>query len=198
MSRVFTIEKSRKSHKCGNCGDTIKVGEPYRWTKPRYGGKKVRCVKPSCKFRQSDLSGAKTAVIYDAIEDAQKVIETAESHEEIQAALQGVAEVARDVGSEYEDANSSWAGGSTSNPEFEEKAEACNSFADELEGWEFSDTYEEEEVRQEAIEEVPAKEEGETDSEYDDRLVELQDQAWQETLQSMRDEAGDALSEFSL
>jgi hypothetical protein len=193
MARVFTIRKSRKATKCGRCGDTIPAGSTYHWLKPRYGGKKVRCVKYACRFRASDKSGAKTAVVYDAIEDAEQELQSATSHEDIQSVLQNVADVAREVAGEYQEANDTWTqNGASDNSEWVEKADECESFADTLESWEFSGEHDEDEVKKEEqdIELEPAET-------YEARM-EAQDEAWEQRLEEMKEDAISALSEFSL
>jgi len=74
MARVHRVEKCRKTPgKCGKCGNKIKKGQPYTWTKPRYGTKKVRC--KTCPFRRSDLTTSKMSEAYAALdqEDQERV-----------------------------------------------------------------------------------------------------------------------------
>ena len=68
MARVNKVKAARKAQgNCGSCGKPILPGDPYSWTKPRYGSKKVRC--SSCKFRQSDLTSSdKLSRLYSAAE----------------------------------------------------------------------------------------------------------------------------------
>lgn len=196
MPRINTVEKSRKPQTCGKCGDKIPVGSPYRWIKPRYGGARTRCQKPACAFRPTDLSSAKTARIEEAIEDAEQAVQDAASHDEIQTVLQEVADVAREVADEYQEASDNWAGGA-GHEEYSEKADACGSFADELEGWACSGEEDEDAVRETAAEDVERGED-ESDEEYKERLEQEQDGAWEQALQEMKDEATDVLSGFSV
>lgn len=191
MSRVITVLNNRKELTCGNCHAVIPKGAGYRWTKPRYGSRKVRCLKPSCAFKPSDLSSSKAAIVHDAIEDAREQIRSAESHDDLQSILQSVADTAREVGQEYQDASDSWAGGN-GHPEFQERAEMCESFADELEGWTFSGETDEDTVRASVIDNQPE------DSFEEEELETLQDEAWQTTLDEMRDEAEGVLDGFDL
>lgn len=187
MSRVKTITNNRKPLTCGHCHETIPKGAGYHWTKPRYGSRKVRCLKPACAFKPSDLSSAKSAVIHDAIDDARDQIQSAESHDDIQSILQSVADTAREIGQEYQDASDAWAGGN-GHPDFQEKADQCESFADELEGWSFSGEADEETIRAEAAD---GKEER-------DGTADLEDEAWQAVLDEMRNEAEGVLDGFEL
>lgn len=191
MSRVKTITNNRKELECGKCRETIPKGAGYRWTKARYGPRKVRCLKASCAFKPSDLSSSKAAIVHDAIADAREQILTAESLDDIQGILQSVADTAREVGQEYQDASDAWAGGN-GHPDFQEKADQCESFADELDGWSFSGEADEYTVREAVKENEP------TDSFEEEELETLQDEAWQAALDEMRDEAIDALDSFEL
>lgn len=192
MSRVKFVYNNRKELVCGKCREKILKGAGYRWTKPRYGSRKVRCLKPACAFKPSDLSSSKAAIVHDAIEDARDQIQTAESHDDLQAILQSVADVAREVGDEYRDASSSWARGN-GHPEFDEKADACESFADELESWSFSDGETDEETVK-----VSVKENEPEDSFEEEELEALQDEAWEDVLDQMRSEAESVLETFDL
>lgn len=195
--RINSIQSARKEQTCGKCRDKIEKGQPYKWAKSRHGPKMVRCAKPACRFRPTDLSNAKTARIEEAIEDAQDLIGVAESLEDIKSQLQEVADIAREVGDEYREASDQWAGGQ-GHEEWSEKADACESFAGELEGWEPSGETDEEEVRQRVRDEEEGPEQEETEDMYAERLEQLEDAAWEEVVQSMRDEAVDALDGFSV
>lgn len=187
MSRVNVVQKSLKPVKCSRCGNTVPKGSSYRHTKQRYGGKQIHCMEQACRFRPSDLSSAKTALIEDAIEDAEIAIAEAGSYEEIKAALEECGSVASDVAGEYQDASGNWAGGQ--NEQFDEKADACDSFADELEGWEYSG-----ETDDEAIEAIVAAFLETTPNASDDD----KQKAWEDELQAMRDEAYKKLAEFEV
>lgn len=197
MSRVKTIHNNRKELICGNCRQPIPKGAGYRWTKPRYGSRKVRCLKPACTFKPSDLSSSKSALVHDAISDARDALLTAESHDDIQSILQSVADTAREVGQEYQDASDAWAGGN-GHPDFQEKADQCESYADELESWSFSGETDEEAVRQAVRDDEAGQEAGEDQEDYEDRIEALQDMAWEDRLDEMRGEAEGVLDGFEL
>lgn len=197
MSRINTVNRSRTPGlKCGKCNTLIPKGAAYRWTKPRYGSRKVRCMSPVCGFKPSDLSSAKSALVYDAIQDAEAAIATAVCVEDIEQALQDVADVAREVADEYQGASDQWAGGA-GHPEYQERADTCNGFADNLEGWTPSGDSDEDNVRADAGDECE-REEDETDEEYEQRKEEAQDDAWSAALEGLRDEAVDMLNGFDL
>jgi len=180
MPRVNVILKSRKPVTCSRCGTAIPVGSSYRWIKPRYGSKCIRCMAYPCRFRPTDLSSAKVATIHEAIEDAGDAIWSATCLDDIQQALNDVASVVQDVAGEYQSASDNWAGGN-GNEEFQEKADTCENFANELESWEPSGETDEEEVRSQA-----------RDQGYDP------DKEWERALEAMQSEALGKLEEFEL
>lgn len=194
--KINLVQSARKPVECGKCRSAINKGDPYRWAKPRYGRRKIRCLKSICNFLPSDLSSAKTASILDAIEDARESIDLADDYASIKEALSDCAQVSRDVAQEYQDANNAWAGGQ-GRDDWQEKVDVCESFADELEDWEYGDLTEEEDVRQQVKdEEEDEPEQGESEDEFYERIEALEDQRWDQVLQEMRDEAHDLLSAF--
>lgn len=192
--KVTTVNSARNHQTCGKCQTPIPKGSGYRWAKSRYGPKMVRCLSSVCNFRPTDLSSSKMAIIEEAIEDARESIELAEDYDGIKSALESCAEVARDIAAEYQDTNDAWAGGNGCD-DLQEKIDICASFADELEGWEFGDPTDEEEYKEEIRSEEDRRE-GESDEDFEVRISEVLDDAWQQRLQEMRDEAGDMLSTF--
>lgn len=59
MPRVKTIQKARKAQgQCGKCGCKINKGDAYRKWAFRFGGRHVRCMKPECSPKQSDLTNS--------------------------------------------------------------------------------------------------------------------------------------------
>lgn len=74
MARINTVQRAKKDQgSCGRCGKPITPGMPYRWRKPRYGGKSIRCMDSACGFRPSEMTGsAHLQTIYGAQEDWQE------------------------------------------------------------------------------------------------------------------------------
>jgi len=143
MPRVNRVMKARKPQGSCGCGTKVKKGDPYKWIKPRYGAKRVKC--DSCRFRPSELTSSKMGTVYDAQEDVEDTIAGCESVEDLQGALEDFAGTVREVGDEYQesaDAINETAEGSPVAEECEEKAEGLSGWADELEGVDF-DEYEE-------------------------------------------------------
>lgn len=150
MPRVHSVKRARKEWKCGRCGDVIEIGQPYRWAKPRYGAKMVRCMDHP--FRQSELvSSDKLARIFGAQEQAQDAIEdfrnramyaVAEEGDDLSQALEDLADEldaagseAEEVGQEYQESAQNleeYFPGSEQVYEIEEKATNCEDFASRL------------------------------------------------------------------
>lgn len=75
MPRINHVEKARKAiGQCGKCSVKIEKGDSYYWLAFRYGGKRVRCSKPECRFMRSDTTQSKLAAAYSAQEDAEKAL----------------------------------------------------------------------------------------------------------------------------
>lgn len=74
--RITHVKKARNDQgHCRNCGTEIKAGNPYRWIKPRYGSKHVRCMNDACRFRNSHLiSNDKVASFFAACESVEDAI----------------------------------------------------------------------------------------------------------------------------
>lgn len=136
MPRVHAQKKSKGGKRkpiCGRagCGHEIQPGETYFKFEFRYGGFHFRC-KDHYPLR-SELTQSKMAEVYAAIEDAETSIAQAEAVDDVNASVQTVGETVSSVASEYRDAAEAMgsAGG-----ENEEKADALEGWAQELESWE--------------------------------------------------------------
>ena len=71
MARVNVVQRAKKPQgQCGRCQADINVGDPYRWTKRRYGPRLVRCMESTCGYKPSEMTGsAHLQAIYGAQED---------------------------------------------------------------------------------------------------------------------------------
>lgn len=164
MARINRVKKARKAQgPCGKCKVLIQPGDPYRWTKNRYGPKRVRCMSPGCSFRPSELvSSDKLARIYEA----QEMIEDLSLYwidpddlegmlEDIKGLVEQAYEQAREVGEEYNESLENMPEGLQQGDvgqEIEEKAQACEEYAQELESIvDASDTPEDEDGLHEII-----------------------------------------------
>jgi hypothetical protein len=105
---VTTVQKCQKSPgTCGKCGCKIKVGDPYRWWKFRYGGKRVRCMETKCTPRQSELiSNPFQSALTKISEDLDDACGIARAQTDPTVAIQAVrdaAEELRNLGSEQQE-----------------------------------------------------------------------------------------------
>lgn len=99
--RVHYVKSARKSKKARTCrcGHVVQPGEGYKWAEPRFGPIKIWCHEHSP--RRSELTTSKLATLYDAQDDF--TTEGVETIEDLQASLESLAEVAREVAEEYQD-----------------------------------------------------------------------------------------------
>jgi len=139
-ARVKNTGKPRAGndyHRCDKCGQSITEGQKrYEWSF-RYGGTYTRHV--SCGApRQSETTQGNISQLYAAGEDVEDAVAVDEPTEVddfegwrdgIAEALTQAAETARELGSEYEAAAEPF-GGQGAN---QERYEACDGWADELE-----------------------------------------------------------------
>lgn len=140
MPRVNTATRQRVVIKrpmvCVYCHEPIEVGQTYYHWKKRVGGiqyKHYGCGTP----KQSELSNRKTAVLYDAVDDADDQITSWQPDieepdvSELESFLGDVAQVAREIGEEYEASADNMPEGLQSGAQ----AEAMREVASELEDW---------------------------------------------------------------
>jgi hypothetical protein len=151
MPRVERIRKNRagKERKCGKCGKVIQPGEHYLKWEFRYGGAHYRCT--AHPPRPSDLTQSKLSTVYAAIEQAEDELPTLASADDIEATVQGVADVVTDVVEEYRDAAEPFGG----EGENAERADELEGWAEELAGFDASEAdsedYDSEDDRLEAV-----------------------------------------------
>jgi hypothetical protein len=148
MPRLHYVKKARfskKPRKCRRCQAVIKQGDAYYWFANRIGRASIR--KDFCTLhrpKQSDMTTSdKLARLYEARETVEGVLKGSiarcdwdDYRSEVSAALRECAETAREVGSEYEESRNNMPEGlqdSGTGAEIEEKAQSCESWADELE-----------------------------------------------------------------
>lgn len=115
---------------CGKCGDTIEHGANYRRWDFRYGGKRIRCMKPECAPRPGDLTQSKMGEVYNAQHDLSQLAndDVPILAASVQQGLADLAEVARDTAGEYEEAAQHFGG----QGENQERYEQLDQWADEL------------------------------------------------------------------
>lgn len=143
--RVNQVQHARKAQgRCSRCGDDIAVGDPYRHWKSRYGPRLVRCMRPECSPRPSELiTNEELSRLTAAQEDATAAILAASDDdlaedfvEDLRSALEDAASEAEEVAESYREKQSNIEDGfgheTEQSAEFEEKADQVDSWADEL------------------------------------------------------------------
>lgn len=163
--RITTVKHSLTELTCGKCGDKIRasrdeqqdvvdkrtgkkkrkkvrvLGDSYRWIKFNRGPKRIRCMKPACAFRASDMTTSdKLSRVYGAQETAEEAIagwDPAEGIDDLKQALEDLATEIREVSDEYEESASNmeqaFPSGSSQIDEIREKSENLAAWADEIE-----------------------------------------------------------------
>lgn len=187
MPRVTSVKSARKSQgACGKCGDKIKKGHSYRWWKFRYGGRRVRCLKPECAPKPSDLTrSAFYGTLYEiqeTVDDALAAYESGGEPSDLGEALRSAAEELRNLGEEcgssLENMPEGLQQGGTGQmlenrrDECESKADELESAADEVESVEIHDDWE-----AFAEEESLTKKEGESAEDFQTRVETAMDEA---------------------
>lgn len=143
MPRINSVKAARKPAKCNRCGKPIEIGQGYIYWEFRFGGTIKRCL--ACpRPRQSELTQSdKKSALYAAAESVEDAIqaygnEEFETTEDFEAstlseALRSAAEEVRGVGEQYQEAADAIpVDGSPVKDECEEKASACEEWADNL------------------------------------------------------------------
>lgn len=141
MPRVTSVKSCRKTQgRCGNCQKEINVGDPYRWWKFRYGGRRVRCMDPKCSPTKYDLTQSSTLHsvygIQDEIEDGVGLARDAFEAGDMEGAVgrireagESAAGMAEEFASECRDAADAWEHG---NAELEERADYAEEWEQEI------------------------------------------------------------------
>lgn len=137
MPRVNYVKKCRKAQGTCPCGHKIKKGDPYKWIKFRYGGRRIKC--DNCGFRSSELTSSdKLSRLYSAQETTCDALTAWEGEdvENLRSILEEAASEIREVGEEYQESAENIREhfeSSDTADQCEEKAEDCEGWADEIE-----------------------------------------------------------------
>ena len=178
MPRINYVKSTRKDQgSCGKCGDPLPKKSAYRWIKFRYGGKRVRCMKASCSFRQSDLTSSdKLSRAYAASETIQDAVGrfVSEVHvSEILEKAQAVVDAVEEAKAEIEEVAQEYTESADNIEQYFEgsaTAEECREKADELENWgyEFDSPLSDLQSEIESLEEYISTVEASRDEEVED------------------------------
>jgi len=141
MPRVIIVKKAQKAQgECGRCNAKIEKGDAYKWWKFRYGGRRIRCLKPGCSPKPSDLTQSE---FYGTLYGIQESVETALDDfrnggepGDLASALNDTAQELRDLGEECQGKLDNMPEGlqqGDTGQLLENRAQECESKADELE-----------------------------------------------------------------
>lgn len=137
IAKLHTVGKARKPQgKCRKCETEINPGDGYRYWMPyfRSSTKYVVCLKSECTPPYSELESGKAATIYAAQESFEASIDGLSEKDEIEAAVEEVANAVEEVREEYQTAADAWEHG---NEQLQEKADHYESQYDEIRDWQF-------------------------------------------------------------
>lgn len=145
ITRRLTVEDRTQplpNRKCDKCSTEIKVGDPYKWIKPKsgpYGGSmRVRCATCPTWRPSETTSSPALGTLYAAQEQFEEDLAGAEEADAIREALTALAEGVREAGQVYTEGADNMEEGfgheTSMSSELREKGEALESAADEIEG----------------------------------------------------------------
>lgn len=140
MARVHTVTNNRKQYRCSKCRQDIPVGAGYRHASPGFRSARIiRCLRPECMFRTSDLTTSHMATAWAAIEAAEDDMATgdydaATVEEDLQAVADTCAEGVQEAVDAYEEAMDAWPNG---NEQIQERLDIVEGFHSELDGINF-------------------------------------------------------------
>lgn len=195
MSRVNVVQKARKAQgACSRCGAKIKKGDPYKWTKPRYGMRRVVCGQ--CQFKFSDLTSSdKLSQVYSAQEECEAAIQGWDGSDgtvdDLKDALTTAAGSIREVGEGYQESadniHQNFSESSTAD-DCEEKASNLESWADEFESTaDDLEEFDEEEAKKEAEADFDPKSKEDKD-EFIETEVDKKREEWAEEQRNKAEE----------
>ena len=141
MPRVMIVKKAQKTQgECGRCSAKIEKGDGYKWWKFRFGGRRVRCLKPECSPKPSDLTQSEFyGTLYGIKESVEKGLDDFRNGGEpvdLASALNDAAQELRDLGEECQGKLDNMPEGlqqGDTGQLLENRAQECESKADELE-----------------------------------------------------------------
>ena len=140
MARVTLVKKARKDQGSCKCGTKIKTGDEYRWWQFRFGPRNVRCMKPECAPRGSDLTQSEflsqLSNIEDSVSEALSDFNNGSQPGDLASALSTAADELRTLGEECQEKKDNMPEGLQEGDVgqlLEERASGCEEKADELE-----------------------------------------------------------------
>lgn len=175
MPRVIRVKRARKKQgKCEHCQSPINKGDPYVWWKFRFGRKHVRCVKPECAPKAADLTQSAFLSALYTIQDSKFEADTFEGLESERDDIVSEIENLRDETQEKFDNMPEGLQQGDTGQLLQERIDACEEAANEIQGVDCA---------------APEKEDEETDEAFEKRL--------EEEVDEKRTELEEALGNFS-
>lgn len=139
MPKVTEVKRAIKPQKCGKCDCTIKKGEPYLWWAFFRRGKNVRCKKPECAPKASDLTASEFwQNVYGLQEQGFNADTFADLKSEVEDAVSQLNEWADDIESRKDNMPQGLQDGPTGE-QLSQRAEALRDAANNLEQVEIPD-----------------------------------------------------------
>lgn len=126
--------------KCGKCGDPIVKGHTYRWYKVGFRSRTrhIRCMKPTCTPRASELDSSLMSGVWggqEAAGDALDALEAGDPEDDssnVNHAVQDYGVALTDVGEQYRDAADAMG---SAGEEMGEKADTLADSGADLDDW---------------------------------------------------------------
>lgn len=133
VQKLEIVRKARKDQgRCGRCGKPLPAGSAYQYWYPGFRStqKIVRCM--DCTPRPSERESSLASSLLAAQESFEDNVDNLESVEDIEAAVQEVAEACQELATEYESALDGWENG---NEQLQEKVDHYTDQSNEIDGW---------------------------------------------------------------
>ncbi len=184
MPRINQVKKSRQQRTCHKCQKVIEIGQPYKWAKPRYGSKKIRCAV--CVFKASELTQSEFLSQVYAIDETIAEWTTDTCFESAIEEVVGELEILRDECDDKLNNMPDQLQYAPTGQLLQERQDSCDEMIDELQGVELE--VDEEEITTDCKEGFE-KEEDESEEDYKTRLQE-------ETQQAIEDKKEEILAEL--
>jgi hypothetical protein len=127
-------------HKCGDCGNDIEVGTPYKHISPRsgpYGGRTLYRHEDCSTWNVWEYSSSLSARLAEVSYNFGTAVDSVESAEDVQSALDDAASQVREIADEKEESAGNIEDGfgheTEMSQELRDVSEQLNSWADEIE-----------------------------------------------------------------
>jgi len=154
MPKINHVAKAQKDQgTCGKCGVEIRKGDPYRWLKIKFGGRKIRCTHGDCDFKASDKTNSEfLSQVYDLndrVSELTNITDLDELVSEIENLVEEYNSLADDCEEKLNNMPEGLQQGSTGEM-LQERADGCRECADSLDGTDRD--FDEDTWREEALE----------------------------------------------